>query len=127
MFWEVKLERDARMVARGEPHIVRQLQLYRDFLVRSEQQVRGAYTQACQVLVRLSEQAAMMDNAATLARGVTAVAEGAPLCVDPEPRLVVHTSGARRADVWSDHVARLREEFGLDVTVVEQPEPLSQR
>jgi len=122
VFWEAKLVKDSRLVARGRPEVLTQLEDYKQYMADSQRrkQVAGAYANTCAQTLRFHDMAQRLGLSVRAADPmvIEVARDSAILDIDPVPRLLIlddgSTSEARRL-----HLERLRStEFGAPVPIV---------
>lgn len=94
VFWEAKMATNKETSARGDvaPKVVSQREKYYKWLQANKDLALGAYTQVCRDLVDIHGrvvQNGLGDGLHDLGEGIRQVAEGRPLVLDDEIRLVI--------------------------------------
>ena len=83
---------DSRLRSRTDPKVVKQVEVYRKYLIDSDQarSVEDAYREVCRVLLKIRGMAETIGKQIKLDQLISeATKEGSILTVDSEPRLVI--------------------------------------
>jgi hypothetical protein len=125
-FWEAKLAGDGRArcsvpaVPKCKPDVLKQLGQYTDWLRRGRNcdDVVRAYQNSCRLFVAFHAKARCFNaNIAELGEGIRAVAGGALVVIDDEPRLLIDNRRPNVSFTKNGHLEKLRK-AGLHVQMV---------
>ena len=108
VFWEVKMIDDARLRSRSVPKVVEQIKAYEDYVRHDPGLFEDAYRKTCRILGNFHDIASRLWEAPRpLDPLVSATADGGPVEVDPEPRLLIIDDGSSPGGNWQHHLTNL--------------------
>jgi hypothetical protein len=125
VFWEAKTISDPRLVSRGKPEVLTQLEYYQAYLADKarKEAVKCAYRRNCGILIKLHDLAKEIRPEIEPLNCLivdAAQAKESELDVCPEPRLVIFDDKTHKPTSWPCHKSQLENALGKRLKIFEQ-------